>query len=347
MKLTFAGICLLVGSLLPSVSQMLTIQTLTQPQISRETAETNPEPKEAAQQAGEVAVVQAAAESEIALFEVTVNGKQGFIDKHGKIVIEPKYEKVFQFSNGLAAIQVGEVWGFIDYQDNVIVEPKFIQVAPFSDGYAAVKLEKFTDQWGFIDTEGKLVIEPQFDHVEDFRNGIAKVGMVALRGVLLSVIADVGPELDYHYIDIHGNKVPEPAPEHYASGKPGELISFHKGGLVGFVNARGEVVIEPQFLAAGEFSDGLACVCKERLFGYIDESGEFVIPPTFQYANEFSDGLAGVQIEEGKWGFINKSGKIVIPASYNWVYGGFREGLAQVTVAGRVGYINTKGEWVW
>jgi serine/threonine protein kinase len=347
MKLTFAGICLWVGSMLPGVSQMLTIQTLTLPQTSGENPANKTELQGAIPQAGEIAKVQTAAESEIVLFEVTVNGKQGFIDKNGKIVIEPKYDKVFRFSDGLAAIQVGEVWGFIDYQDNVIVEPQFIQVAPFSDGYAAVKLRKFTDRWGFIDTEGKMVIEPQFDHVEGFRNGIAKVGMVALRGAFLSIIADVGPELDYHYIGIHGNKVPEPAPEHYATGKPGELISFHKERLVGFVNARGEVIIEPQFLAAGEFSDGLARACKEKLFGYIDESGEFVIPPTFQYANEFSDGLAGVQIEEGKWGFINKSGKIVIPASYNWVYGGFREGLAQVTVAGRVGYINQKGEWVW
>lgn len=346
MKLTFMWIGVSVGTLLPTITPMVTREpSTTTANIScLQVRQSN----EAAQPlVDDTGMAAGRANAERALFDVTVDGKQGFIDKHGDIIIEPKYEKVLPFHEGLAAVQVGQQWGFIDSQDSMVIEPQFVQVGSFADGLAPVKILRVSSRWGFINRQGDLVIEPQFDHVEDFRNGIAKVGMVAPDRVLLSLIADVGPDLDYHFIDRTGNEVPEPRPEHYATGKPSELISFRQDGLVGFVDADGDIIIKPKFVAALEFSDGLACVCRDRLFGYIDRTGEFVIPPSFQYANPFAEGLAGVQIEEGKWGFIDKTGKVVIPPNYNWVYGGFREGLAQVVVAGQARYINQRGEWVW
>lgn len=345
MKLTFVGLSLLAGLLQLPVSQSL----ITQPQSQQlDTSAAQVLPSQKVQQQTEATVAENADQTEGALFGVTVNGKYGFMDKHGNLVIQPKYENTFPFSDGLAAVQVGNLWGYIDRHDTMIIEPQFIQVGLFSHGYAPVKLQhQYLKGWGYIDTKGKLVIEPQFDHVERFHNGIAKVGMETVRGILFSMFADVGTEHEYHYIDIRGQKVPEPAPEHYATGKPGELIPFRQGELVGYVDATGEVVIKPQFIMGSEFSDGLAAARKDRLLGYIDRTGAFVIPPSFEYGNEFSDGLAGVQLPEGKWGFIDKAGQVVIPGPYNWVYGGFREGVAQVTVEGRMRYINKNGEWVW
>jgi hypothetical protein len=149
-----------------------------------------------------------------------------------------------------------------------------------------------------------------------------------------------------------GQTVPEPRPEHYATGKPDELVSFQKDELLGFVDATGEVIIQPQFSAALEYSDGLARVCKDQLFSFIDRTGEFVIAPSFQHPSSFSEGLAGVPLEGKKWGFIDKTGKTVPPAKYDWVYddwvyGNFREGIVRVSVAGRAGYINEQSEWVW
>lgn len=345
MKLTFVGLSLLVTLIQLPVSHSLTTQTQSQ-QLGTSAAQDLPSQK--VQQQTEAMLTENADQTEGALFGVTVNGKHGFIDKHGNIVIQPKYENAYPFSDGLAAVQVGNLWGFINRHDKLIIEPQFIQVGLFSHGYAPVKLHhQYLKGWGYIDTQGKLVIKPQFDHVERFHNGIAKVGMETARGILFSMFADVGTEHEYHYIDTRGRKVPQPPPEHYATGKPGELIPFRQGDLVGYVDATGAEVIKPQFIMGSEFSDGLAAVRKDRLLGYIDRTGEFAIPPSFEYGNEFSDGLAGVQLPEGKWGFIDKTGKVVIPGSYNWIYGGFREGVAEVTVEGRVRYINRKGEWVW
>ena len=81
--------------------------------------------------------------------------------------------------------------------------------------------------------------------------------------------------------------------------------------------------------------------------GLQSSAGEFVIPPRFPYPANFSDGLAGVPIKEKGWGFIDKEGNTVIEPRFNWIYGGFRHGVAEVLVDGKVGYINKSGEWVW
>ena len=48
-----------------------------------------------------------------------------FIDSSGNQVIEPKYESVEDFRNGLAAVKINGKWGFIDTKGNIIVAPKY------------------------------------------------------------------------------------------------------------------------------------------------------------------------------------------------------------------------------
>ena len=282
-----------------------------------------------------------------ALFVVRVDGKNGFINAKGELVIPPTFRKAYPFSDGLAAVSVGGKWGFIDTQGRTVIEPRFVMAGFFSDGLARVRSRQFTDPWGYIDKTGKLIIRPQFDCAGRFRNGIARVGYQTTRSQLLSRIADVGIQCDDRFINTSGEFVPKPPATHYATGAPGELIRFEKEGRVGYLNAAGKVVIEPQFEAGADFSDGLARVRGKGPFGYIDKSGRFVIPPRFENANDFSEGLAGVPLGEEGWGFIDGTGKVVIEPRFGWIYGGFRHGLAEVAFDGKTGYIDKQGQWVW
>ena len=228
-----------------------------------------------------------------------------------------------------------------------VIEPQFVGVGLFSEGLATFQDKRHPDKHGYIDKLGRVVIEPQFDAAAPFRKGVARVGVATLKGKLLSSLADVGMEYDSKFIDRTGKVVPEPPPQHFATGEPGELIPFTQGELAGYLSAEGEVVIEPRFQSASAFSEGLACVGQGGVFGYIDTRGEWVIRPRFQYANDFSEGLAGVLLGEHGWGFIDRTGEEVIPGRFAWVYGGFRHGVAEVALDRKRGYINPKGEWVW
>jgi hypothetical protein len=118
------------------------------------------------------------------------------------------------------------------------------------------------------------------------------------------------------------------------NGQAGERMSNAKYGLYGFINTKGEIVIEPQFKEALEFSEGLAPVETSEGWGYINKEGRIIITPQFLAALKFSEGLAAVQSKDNKlFGYIDKTGKYKIePQYYN--ASSFSEGLARVTAEG-------------
>ena len=135
-----------------------------------------------------------------------------------------------------------------------------------------------------------------------------------------------------------------------------QLCTTFSGGLavirdsrdfrLGYVDARGTIVIQPRFFEALAFSEGLAAVQLDARggFGFIDRQGKTVIEPQFDSALPFSEGLAPVLAGE-RWGFIDRAGATRIPAQYHNAWG-FSEGRARAAVDGLVGFIDTAGMWV-
>jgi tetratricopeptide (TPR) repeat protein len=63
---------------------------------------------------------------------VEVNGKWGFVDKDGNMVIDAKYDGARSFSNGLAAVKISGKWGFIDINGDVVIEADYYDAKDFS-----------------------------------------------------------------------------------------------------------------------------------------------------------------------------------------------------------------------
>lgn len=286
-------------------------------------------------------------------FRIVVNGKYGFCDKDGRVVVEPQYDYATDFSEGLARVFIGKTsdcseqfsgkWGFIDIDGNVVIKIQYDFVENFSKGLAFVgmgdrvgfidKTGKFMKErlvfsdglakksgkdykFGFVDNEERFVINPQYDDAGDFSEGLARVG-----------------------------------------------IGDWNMAKWGYIDNRGHYVIQPQYDEAGDFSEGLAKVAiingytssgdDVYNYGFIDKNGNFVISPKYNYAEDFSNGLAKVFIGEvdymgwktGKWGVINKEGTVVANIKYDDL-GDFSDGLAYAKIGGRYGFIDEKGEMV-
>lgn len=45
---------------------------------------------------------------------VEKNGKWGFVDAEGNLVIDCQYDDALSFTSGYAAVKQGDVWGYID-----------------------------------------------------------------------------------------------------------------------------------------------------------------------------------------------------------------------------------------
>ncbi len=100
-----------------------------------------------------------------ALFPIKQQGKWGFIDRTGKVIVSPQFKNAWDFSEGRAGVLVGDRFGFIDQTGKVVIQPQFDKVAEFSAGLAAVWI---AGKWGFVDLGGKMVISPRFTSAGNF-----------------------------------------------------------------------------------------------------------------------------------------------------------------------------------
>jgi hypothetical protein len=114
------------------------------------------------------------------------------------------------------------------------------------------------------------------------------------------------------------------------------------GKLFGYINEKGEIAINPQYLNAKSFSDDMAAIMVDKKWGFIDRSGKVVIAPTFDAVKDFSDGVA-IVAKDKVWRYIDKTGKDItgFPAS-DKLYD-FQEGRAIFRAGKSVGLFDNKG----
>jgi hypothetical protein len=301
-------------------------------------------------------------------YVVKVNGKYGFIDHSGKMVIPPAYDKALAFSDGLSVVYVGMQCGFIDTAGKLVAQPQFDDCMPFAEGMAAVKSG---NQWGYIDQSGTIAIKPQFENTITFREGMAFVeagkvsGVIDKTGKMLfqvngsggwfsehrAAVREHGIESKMFYVDSTGQRA---FPSTFESGGDFSegLASVTNENKSAYIDPTGKIVIPFQLWSPwGGFSEGLAVVfIGQGRAAYIDKTGKEVITGDFVRADPFSEGLAAVMLRAGKdivstaqaqgssmvmikpgakYGYIDKTGAVVVPAQFAKA-GKFVGGLAQV-----------------
>jgi hypothetical protein len=139
-------------------------------------------------------------------------------------------------------------------------------------------------------------------------------------------------------------------------GKNIESISLYPVGSSGefqYIDAAGQIVINPQFSEATIFRDGVALVKTSgdgALFGYISEKGEYEIMPNYTQATVFSEGLAWVVTEGGAIAAIDSKGEIKFTLQDAAKAMNFSEGLAAFSMFEegdmKWGFINKEGNIV-
>ncbi len=80
----------------------------------------------------------------------------GFIDLSGRMVCQPQFEAVSNYSEGYAAVCVNNLWGHIDLAGNWVVEPRFVV---FQDGGPLYGYEFENSMAHFESDVGSFVID--------------------------------------------------------------------------------------------------------------------------------------------------------------------------------------------
>jgi hypothetical protein len=270
-------------------------------------------------------------------FPILVDGKYGYIDRTGRVVIRPQFDSAGNFSDGLALVITEGSYHYIDSRGGSAFAAEYENARDFSDGMASVYVSgPLGRAWGAINVKGQLAVPPLSSFPLEFHQGLAWCWNSG------------GPP--FSFVDRVGDMVIRAGVRERARFSEG-LARASDGGRHGYINKAGKVIVKGQFDWSGDFHEGLAFFMNEGnppdRWGYINKVGKVVIKPQFEKAGDFSEGLAPVRID-GKWGYINRAGKVVIAPQFDEARS-FSEGLAVVSGIGGsplFGYIDRRGKTV-
>ena len=262
---------------------------------------------------------------------VNRGGFWGFIDKTGKEVISCRYARAVDFNEGVGAVSIGKINIYPDFVSSSIEDEKFAlidkkgnyrsgflfgDVSSFSDGLAIAK-DLSSRQWGWIDNSGKWVINPIYISANGFdKYGMAKVGI-------------------------------------QKTSVSNNVTSY--GNFYGYINKKGEFLIQPEFYSLGDFVNNFVVATKEDTkgnfkMGYLNRTGKVIIEFLYDDAFDFSENIALVARKNKinnklNFGYINTNGEELIPLEFEYARS-FLDGLAFVRKSGKYGWVNKKGEFV-
>lgn len=293
------------------------------------------------------------------------NGKWGFINTAGEVVVEAQYEDCHDYMNGYAAVKINGVWGFIDTYHNLIITPEYDEVEDFKNGLAIVTRN---GKLGVINTKGECPAGFIFDNIEEYKDGFALANVDGIQYFLDS---------DGEIIKLHKNY------DFYSFSNGLAPVRHKKKDKWGYIDKRGRLVIETKYDTVHKFSNNIALVKHRGLHKYIKRSGgeqyiegisgqplEFVngfakisnyngstysfitsdfkrLSGTFKEASDFSShNMAAVRLTDNTLCYINAAGKEKFKSDYDMIGDFSANGLALVKKNGKFGYINTDGKLV-
>lgn len=272
-------------------------------------------------------------QSKSCLIKINHNELYGFINNMGNLVITPMFNWVSDPSiDDLICFEKDTLFGFID-ANSKIHYTKY-QIYSFNNGLASF-IEN--NKIGFINSEGNIAIEPIFS-ADSIINGEvvfeADINPFFSEGLCSINLKSNKDYLLYGYINCKGKVQINP---NYIVARPfnqGLAWVLEESKNSYYINTIGQKIIQLRPNEFGNcFSEDRALICVDnngqQKFYFIDKKGK-PLSSEFDDAGDFHDEYARVK-KDGKWGYINSNCKFTIHPSF-FDASDFSEGLASVTI---------------
>lgn len=231
----------------------------------------------------------------------------------------------------LAEVDLIPVWNgndylYIDREGRIAINPQFSQATVFREGKALVRTNGSSPQWGYIYEDGKYLINAQYKRATVFQEGLAWV--VKENGAPAAI--DQRGEVKFSLKGAHQVRL-------FSDGLAAYSVMDDSGNTRwGFVNKKGETVINPQFKAVADFSEGKCGVKNSNgQWGFIDKAGLIVINNQFDDVDRFRNGRC-IVVADDQYGLINAEGKYVVNPQYK-----------DMKADGKKYLVNMDGQWGW
>jgi hypothetical protein len=112
-------------------------------------------------------------------------GAWGLADASGHPVTPVSFDEIGPYGEGLFPFKRDGRWGYIDVRGTIVIAPRFLYAEPFSEGRAAAAESEDPRRgalYGYIDRSGAFVVTPQFVSARPFALGVADVYVLPAEG---------------------------------------------------------------------------------------------------------------------------------------------------------------------
>jgi hypothetical protein len=237
------------------------------------------------------------------LIAVKSDGKFGFVDKNGKVVISPRYEEVMPFVRGISAVKRDGKWGFVDKMGKEIVPPTY-ESAGYCYFRSSVKVYWCIEgsdydylKLGYLPvvTKGNMYSTP-FGGEYNFIVQIDSNLFLAKKGSKWGLIDKNNKEvLNFKYYELlHLHK---------------DLFVYSEGGKYGVISLKRGVIVQPKYDYIFYAGEGIIGLVLNNNVGFADTSGKMIFQPKYDYGSPwFVNGFA-LMYNKGKPYLLSRDGK--------------------------------------
>lgn len=259
-------------------------------------------------------------------------------------------------------------YGYFNLEGKIVINPQFAFATAFREDLALVKTTGEKGKWGYIDESGKYVINAIYKDATVFQEGLAWVivdngapSAIDKNGEIKFTIKEAEnvrlfsedlaafSKIDstntiWGFVDKSGKQVINPQFDAVGDFSNGKCAVKNKDGKWGYIDKSGKIIINYQFDSAGIFNDGKAVVQLDEKTGVIDEDGKYIINPQFKSA--YADGDKYLIDQEDKWGWCDDKGKFIINPQFDDALFFGDSKLASIKSSDKWGYIDNEGKFI-
>jgi len=230
------------------------------------------------------------------LIPIEKNERIGFADTSGKIVIEPMYDEVSDFYEGLSIVHKNDSVFYINKENKNTLNRIFTDALPFTNGLAPVK---FNNKWHLINRLGETKTDA-FEEINELSENVYVVKKDNLYGA----------------IDPYGQALYPIKYEKLGNVKNG-CAYYQLEGAYGFITKTG-YVHKPEFEWISDFSNkGLAVYKWQNKFGLIENNGSALTHANFDQIIKANDSLYLVVLNN-QYGYYSANGCFLSEIAYDY-----------------------------
>lgn len=236
------------------------------------------------------------------LFVATEKGKQKLVNTTGEVILEEGYDSIKQILTGITqgiVFKKDEKYGVMKTDGETTVSNVYDDLKEAKEG---MFIAKRNNHYGIVDLQNETKVDFIYTNIR--YDSIADIYMAedteynttilnnSFENKLKGILSEVNDEKGYLKIRINDEykyynfKFEEKNVKDILTTNT--LFLSKKDGKYGFVNTKGETVVDNVYDDATEQNDaGYAAVKKDGKWGSIDANGKIVIEPTYNLDNNY------------------------------------------------------------